>query len=322
MKRAIFVMMIGALVLAACGVFGASRSIKNEVPVGGIVEPGYAVEEAPVEMERLAPSAPMPTGVNVDYSKGDMAAGQPPSQERLVIQNADLAIVVANPETKMAAIAKMAEQMGGFVVSSNLYEIPIPGGTTTEANVVVRVPAIKLEEALARIKSDAVDVQTETRSGQDVTQEYVDQKSRLKNLEAAEAQLTRIMDEASKTEDVLNVFNQLVYYREQIEVVKGQIQYYEQASALSAISVRLIAEESVKPIELPTWLPQGVANEAIRDLITFTQGFVDFLIRFVLYILPVLILIGLPIYLIFLGIRAVVRKIRGKKTPPPVKESK
>jgi major membrane immunogen (membrane-anchored lipoprotein) len=318
MKRAIFVVMVVAVLLISCG----PRAAKSVESVVGIVEPGYQGEGAPVAMERLAPSAPMPTAVNVDYSKGEMAAGQPPSQERLVIQNADLAIVVANPETKMAAIAKMAEQMGGFIVSSNLYEIPIQGGTTTEANVVVRVPALKLEEALARIKSDAVDVQSETRSGQDVTQEYVDQKSRLKNLEAAEAQLTKIMDEATKTEDVLNVFNQLVYYREQIEVVKGQIQYYEQASTLSAISVRLIAEESVKPIELPTWLPQGVANEAVRDLITFTQGFVDFLIRFVLYLLPVLILIGLPIYLIFLGIRAVVRKLRGKKTPPPVKESK
>jgi len=320
MKRAIFIMMIGALVLAACGVFGASRSIKPELPVG-IVEPGYANEGAPAEMEMPAPAAPMPTAVYVDSSKGDMA-GQPPSQERLVIQNADLAIVVTNPETKMAAIAKMAEQMGGFVVSSNLSQIPIQGGTATEANVVVRVPALKLEEALTRIKSDAVDVQTETRSGQDVTQEYVDLGSRLKNLEAAEAQLTKIMEEANKTEDVLNVFNQLVYYREQIEVVKGQIQYYEQASALSAISVRLIAEETVKPIEIGGWKPQGVANEAIQNLIYFSQGFVDFLIRFVLYILPVLILIGLPIYLIFLGIRAVVRKLRGKKTPPPVKESK
>jgi len=317
MKRAIFVVMVVAVLLISCGP-RAAKSVESDV---GIVEPGYQGEGAPVAMERLAPSAPMPTAVYVDYGKGDMA-GQPPSQERLVIQNADLAIVVTNPEIKMAAIAKMAEQMGGFIVSSNLYQIPIQGGFTTEANVVVRVPALKLEEALTRIKSDAVDVQTETRSGQDVTQEYVDLKSRLKNLEAAEAQLTKIMDEATKTEDVLNVFNQLVYYREQIEVVKGQIQYYEQASALSAISVRLIAEESVKPIELPTWLPQGVANEAIRDLITFTQGFVDFLIRFVLYLLPVLILIGLPIYLIFLGIRAVVRKLRGKKTPPPVKESK
>ena len=209
--------------------------------------------------------------------------------ERIVIKNADLVIVVSDVEGRMKDIQVMAEQMGGFVVSSNLYQsytndyVEVP-----EAQVVIRVPSEKLEEALEQIKKETVEVQNETVSGQDVTAEYVDLKSRLKNLEAAEAQLNEILKTATETEDVVNIFNQLVYYREQIEMVKGQIKYYDEAAALSAISVRIIAEETIQPLVIGKWEPKGVALEAVQDLIDFLKGFTEFVIRFVIYILPVL----------------------------------
>ena len=164
-----------------------------------------------------------------------------------------------------------------------------------------------------QIKKDTVEVQSETVSGQDVTAEYVDLKSRLKNLEAAEAQLDEILKKATETEDVVNIFNQLVYYREQIEIVKGQIKYYDEAAALSAISVRILAEATVKPLVIGKWEPKGVALVAIQDLIYFYQDFVSFVIRFVIYTLPVWITIGIPLYLIFIGARAIFRKLRGNK---------
>jgi len=48
-------------------------------------------------------------------------------------------------------------------------------------------------------------------------------------------------------------------------------------------------------------------------LIYFYQDFVDFVIRFVIYTLPVWITVGIPLYLIFIGGRAIIRKLRGNK---------
>ncbi|RME87788.1 MAG: DUF4349 domain-containing protein [Anaerolineae bacterium] len=176
-----------------------------------------------------------------------------------------------------------------------------------EGSITVRVPAEKLHDALAQIKSDVVDVRSESISGQDVTADYIDLQSRLRNLEAAEARLTEIMEQAEKTEDVLAVFEQLTYYREQIEIVRGQMRYYEESAAYAAISVRLIAEETIQPIEVGGWKPQGTARDAIQNLIYFYQGFVNFLIWLVLNILPKLatiaIVFGVPIWLLVRGIR-------------------
>ena len=80
------------------------------------------------------------------------------------------------------------------------------------------------------------------------------------NLEEAEAQLQEIMDGAVRTEDVLNVHNQLVFVREQIEVIQGQIQYFEQSAAFSMISIELVADAAVQPLNIGGWQPAGVAS--------------------------------------------------------------
>lgn len=303
-KILLFSIIAASLILSACA---SSRA--PQAPVMDIM-PSSAGGGAPVMEQSMdaAESAPVP-GIANDGTGVSAAA-----VERIVIKNADLSIVVSDVEGRMKAIQAMAEEMGGFVVSSNLYQsytsdyVQVP-----EASITVRVPAEKLTEALNQIKKDVVEVQTETVSGQDVTAEYVDLQSNLRSLEATEEQLNRILEEATTTDDVVNIFNQLTYYRQQIEVTKGQIKYYEEASALSAISVRIVAEETIKPIVIGKWEPKGVALEATQDLIDFFQGFTEFLIRFAIFILPVLLTIGFFFYLLFIGARAIFRKMRGSK---------
>ncbi|HCB01443.1 MAG TPA: hypothetical protein DEP19_03585 [Anaerolineae bacterium] len=317
MKRILlFSSLIALLFLAACGAAAMEAPAMSEE---------YYYDAAPIS-ESLPP---MPeAGVAQESSADNSASGGGDARltnvERIVIQNADLAIVVSDVEAQMIEIQAMAEEMGGFVVASNLYQTYTNNSVLVpEATITIRVPAENLDEALDTLKENAVDVQSETRSGQDVTAEYVDLKSRLKNYEAAERELSELLENAATTEDVINIFNQLAYYREQIEITKGQIQYYEEAAALSAISIRLIAEATIQPIEIAGWEPQGVARDAIQDLIYFWQDFVDFLIYFTLNTLPRLITIAIPLYLVFLGVRAIYRRMnKNKKVEEKVEEKK
>ena len=316
MKRIVFIILIAAFILAACGLAMRAAPAATEAPARLAQDYGAPAGIAPMEPFGLsaATAAPPALAAEAESKAQGGVGGGGTTVERLVIQNADLSIVVKDVKAHMKAVEELARQMGGYVVSSNLYQTYTKSNTVVpEATVVIRVPAEKLDEALKKIKEETVEVQSETRSGQDVTAEYVDLQSRLKNLEAAEAKLTEIMDKAEKTEDVINVFNQLVYYREQIELVKGQMKYYEEAAALSAISVRLIAQETIQPIKIGPWTPQGAYAEAVQDLVYFLQDFGDFLIRFFIYNLPVLILIGIPLYLVFLAVRAIYRRTRKPK---------
>jgi hypothetical protein len=316
-NKIVFLLIVLSLVLAACGVKAAATPSVQLVSPGGGGAPSY--ENAALPTQAPAPNSDASKGTGVLNSSG------PALQDRLVIMNADLTIVVSDPQSKVEAINRMATSLGGFVITMNMYQTYTQNGKTApEGTISVRVPAEKLENALNQIKADSVEVRNETRSGQDVTASYVDLKSQLTNLEMAEADLQAIMDEAknnpnsnttSKTQDVLEVYNQIISVRGQIESIKGQMQYYEQASAFSLINVTLIAEETIQPIEIGGWKPAGVARDAIQSLIKFWQGFVNLLINLFLLVLPIFITIFGPIALVIWGIIALVRRQKQKKTP-------
>ena len=293
-----------------------SRSFDSGYGGGG---PEIMMAEAPAE----APMAPMEfyAGDSAVYEESTVSSNLA-TGERLVIQNVDMSIVVPDPKARMEEIAALAEEMGGFVVSSNLYQssygpnnIEVP-----EGNINIRVPSQDLDKALTAIKEGSVDINYENRSGQDVTSQYVDLESRLSAKRAAEKKLREILDDANTTEDTLAVYTQLQQIQTEIEVIVGQMKYYSESAALSSINITLVAEEKVKPVEIGPWRLQGTANDAAQDLISFTQGFTRFLIRFVVCNLPSLLLIAIPLYGIFIGGRALFRRFRKTKAVADVKE--
>lgn len=295
MKKITYLIIGLAFALSACA---AAASHTDQLLVEQNVKslPGRVESEMVAEeMGGVGGYAPEPRMPEVEL---------PANVERLVIKNADLTIVVENPAQTMDAIARMAEEMGGFVVSSNLYQTVLESGVEVpRASITVRVPAERLSEALAQIESGAGQVLNENISGQDVTQEYTDLQSRLRNLEQAEAQLSKIMESATETEDVLRVYSELNRVREQIEVLKGQIQYYEQSAALSAISVDIIADAAVQPLTIGGWQPIGVAKDAIQALINTLKFLANVAIWLALFALPVALVVYLPVRGIWLLVR-------------------
>ena len=239
---------------------------------------------------------------------------------RIVIKNADLAIIVGDPANALETIGEMAEEMGGFIVYSNLFKTTTSQGLEVpNANITVRVPADQLESALEAIKTlvddPEVDIVSENVSGEDVTSQVTDLESRLRNLEAAETQLLEIMNNANETEDVISVFRELTNVREEIEIIEGQIKYYRESARLSAVSVFLQAKAAVEPISIGGWQPGVEAQRAIQALVNGGQMIVNALIWIVLFAVPILALIFLPIYFIVRAIRKRRAKKAGEKTP-------
>lgn len=298
-------LMIAAVVLSGCASAAAPQTARDNYSIG-VEQEKSALPEMPVA------EAPAPGFEPGSGSSGPNAA----DIERIVIKNGSMRLVVVDPAASMEAISAMAEEMGGFVVSANLYqEVARSGIEVPRASVTIRVPAERMDEAMSRIRAQSkAKPENENVTSQDVTSEYVDLKSRLKNLQAAETELTRIMQDARRTEDVLAVYQQLVQIREQIEVIQGQINYYDQAAALSSIAVDLIADAAVQPIEIAGWQPQGVAKEAVESLARAMQSIANAVIWVVIYLLPVLLIL----FLIFvlppaLVIRWLLRRRKSRK---------
>lgn len=282
----VLLFLILTVILSACSAAEESRDAMT------------AFEGAPMAMAGEAASM-------VSNSVGQADQGG----ERIVIKNGSLVLVVSDPAASMERISRLAEEMGGFVVSADLTHTELNNGRKVpQARVVIRVPVEGLNEALGIIRSESDQPPVrENVSSQDVTAEYTDLQSRLRNEQAAEAQLVQIMEQATRTEDVLNVYNQLVQVRERIEVLQGQIKYYEQSAALSSISTELLVDEAVQPLTIGRWQLGGAATQAAQSLLDTLEFLSKAFIWVVVYLLPVLLVIFL---LFILPVILVIRYFR------------
>jgi hypothetical protein len=294
------ILVIAIILISACG-----SARYASVPERGLAEP--MMVEAPAADIFYAEDEASKSVFN--------SSSETVAVERLVIRNANLTLVVEDPAKSADEIAKLAETFDGYVVNSNVYQTTFAEGVfATQANITIRIPAERLDEALDQIKQNVVEVRSENISGQDVTQEYTDLESRLRNLEAAEVELREIMGSLTKAEDVLNVYQSLRQVREEIEVIKGRMQYFEQSARLSAITIDLLPDVVSQPLQIGRWQPQGTAKAALEALISVLQ----FLANVAIWLLVFSPLIVIPILIV----RWWVRRRRARKAEKQQVEDK
>lgn len=237
------------------------------------------------------------------------------SPQRLIIRTGDVTIVVEDSESTARDIAFLADSLDGWLVSSDLYE----SNGFKRGSVTIRVPADQFDVAVAEIKSLALEVRSESTSSQDVTEEYVDLESRLENLEATADRVRGFLDEARNVEDALDVNRELSRLEEEIEVIKGRMQYLSQSAAFSTLTVNLVPDEPSQPVEIGGWRPEGVAKDAIEALVSTLQTVANVAIWGGIFCLPIALLVGVPLF--FVGRYLYRRRQRSNATGEPGPEA-
>ncbi len=203
------------------------------------------------------------TGVyNADLSSGII--------DRMVIRTGNMQIVVKEVSTSLDNIVKIAADNGGYVVSSQKWK----DNERNFGSISIRVLAENYDKTIAALRSLSISVTSENSSSQDVTQEYTDLNSRLTNLQAAEAQLLKIMATATRVEDVLAVQAQLTSVRGDIEQTKGRMLYLERTSSTSLITVQL--NESIFGLKFSADKVRVNSNESVTFIPEVTGGFAPF----------------------------------------------
>ena len=170
--------------------------------------------------------------------------------------------------------------------------------------ISIRVPDEEFEQALAELRELAVRVTSESTDSRDVTEEYIDLQSRLKNAEATESQYLALLEKAEDVEDILRIYDSLSRVRSEIEQIKGRMQYLERTSSMSLISVNLKPVATAKPLVRAGWSALEALKAAVRGIIIFGQW---------LGTIAIWVLILIPIWGAILGI--IYWRLRKRKIP-------
>jgi hypothetical protein len=218
------------------------------------------------------------------------------SVERMVIYNAYVSLETSDIQGLLAKIRALAEGYGGYVAGSSRSTY----GVQATAEITIRVPKDKFHVAVQEIETYGK-VLDERTTSEDVTQQYIDLKARLENLQNQEKRLNEILGMAKTVDEVLNVERELERVRGEIESLQGQVNYIERSVAMSVITVDL--KEPLPPFTPPGMDWGETFETALRGFFTVVRG----LIILIVSLMP-LVAIGVPVYYMYRR-----RKLKGKK---------
>jgi hypothetical protein len=236
------------------GAGGAAQSAGSEVASDqGVAEPPGSPESA--GEDTMPSSAGAARSEASPSSTGEEAAGQ--DFERKIIKTADLGIRSEEVRRSAAKAQQIATGFGGSVQRSQIQR----GGGPVSAELVLTVPSPEFENALEELRGLGEKVTTDSVSGEDVTEEFVDLESRERNLLAAEQSLLELYNEAESVNNSLSIQRELTNVRGRIEQVQGRIKYLEQRTDSSRIELTIQPVRDETPPE-SGWSPLDVAAEA------------------------------------------------------------
>lgn len=308
MKRFVLSILIVTLLAFGIGCSAAPRAAPTAAPQLDVVPAQSSAGEAP---RGAVPQAPPAPGGNSTESY------QAQDEQRMIVYSGALSLQVNDTADSINKIGDILKNVNGYISSKSVVAY---GKDKLRGTISVRIPAAALDPTLAQIKALGVKVLKETADSNDVTSEYIDLDARRKNMEAYEVELTKLLDtvreRTGKAEDILAVYNQLTEVRGQIEQIKGRQKYLENTSALATYTIELVPVEEVVVEGEPGWNPGQVFAESLDALVGALQTLAEITIRFVVLVLPILLILILPVVIFVLIVRWFVKRRGAKKAAP------
>jgi Domain of unknown function (DUF4349) len=247
-------------------------------------------------------------GAPAAKSSAGQDAAQVPAADRLIIRDKTMRMEVAKVTTAVAKIRALASRDGADITQMQVatssdqpvYAPATQGQSGTDqsagplqAFVTIRVPAAKYQsfiDAVARLGT----VLVQSENTEDVTQQHIDLKARLGNLQVEERRLRQFFSKARNVTEMLRIEAQLSRVRGEIESLAAQVAYLERQAAMASVTVELTEPA---PLVRPTGIDWGVGSAFTQSVRSFVDT-MNVLIVLLGPVIALLVFVGLPVALV------------------------
>ena len=273
------------LTLTACG--GASK----DTAVGGYMADAPAAEMAPAD----------------SLTSANNANSSALPENRKWIITVDMSVETDDLDTMLESLDGHILSLNGYVENQNIYNGSSHSSRRyRSASLTVRIPAEDVDRFTEKVTGICNVVNSGTNK-QDVTLTYVDIESRKTALEAEEARLLELMEQAETLSDLLEIEARLTDVHYQLESAASQLRTYDNQIDYATIYLHIEEVQEYTPVvEKTVW--QRITDGFGNSLEELGDSLVDLLVG---------IIVASPFLLVYGGLAAVVfvviRKISKKR---------
>jgi major membrane immunogen (membrane-anchored lipoprotein) len=209
-------------------------------------------------------------------------------QNKKIIQNYDISISVDDVKAASNSINNKVNELEGYVEREEIMEYG--------SNSSIRIPSGKIDDFINYLDKN-YEVNNKNRFIEDVTESYVDNDARLKNLAAEETQVLEILKKANTVDEILKVQSELYRIRGEIEVLQSRKKMWDRQVDYSTVRLniskkQIVSDKKIKILsgsEFFKSIVQGFKNTFLYVVL----GVQKLIIVLVSSIVPLAILAGI-----------------------------
>ena len=217
------------------------------------------------------------------------------SVTRKVIVDSSMRLEVPQLREAYFEVNRLTRTLGGYVAESSIDDT---SGDNDGAHMRLRVPAARHDDLMDGLrKLGGGRVLKESTSAREVTEEYSDLESRLRNLQRTEAQYQELLKQARTIDEILNVQTRLDTVRGQIEQAQGRLKLLDSLVDFATVSLDLRVHGASASEGIPR--PGEVFADSWDGAVVVAR----MLLNLGVVVFVAALWLALPALLVFLGIR-------------------
>lgn len=199
-------------------------------PVDDAKKPVPAAVAAP-ETPALTPAAPA------------NPPAPPPTtapSDRKIIRNGTMEFEIDSFDNAVVTVSKIVREEGGFIGTTTSEKLP---NGKVKGTITLRVPPDHLDTLVLKLRGLG-DLKRQNLTADDVTKQYNDLQSELRAAQAMQERLLDLIKNGKGAiKDLLAAEKELGTWREKIEQVQGEINYYNNLVAMATLNLSLFERD-------------------------------------------------------------------------------
>lgn len=204
-------------------------------------------------------------------------------KERKLVKTGEISFETNQQDESRTQIVKLTQEMKGYIQNDEIFLDDLKRKVN---KLVLRIPADKFDSFLEKVSEHSKRIDSKKIQVSDVTDEYFDIDTRLKNKKELETRYLELLKQTKSISDIIEIQNALADIRDEIERIEGRLLLLQNDIAYSTLTVKFY-EQSRTEIGFFARISDSLKsgwNNFLWFLITLVDSW-PFIILFIIFII-------------------------------------